>query len=152
MAWIAFAIALLAGAANPFQSGTNAELNRRLGQPAIAGLWGYLSGFVGLLLCAGLARQLAGAHWSRAAGAAAGVPWWAWMGGVLSIASTMAGVLFAQKLGSGVFTGLSLSASVVSSVLIDQLGWIGFRQHAASPARLVGCGLLVAGIWLVARF
>ncbi len=152
MAVFAILFALLAGAANPFQSGTNAELNKQLGQPALTGLWVYISGLLGVLAIALIVRQFSAANMSMAAAALPRVPWWAWLGGFLSIGSTMAGLLLAQRLGSGVFTGLSLTASLVTSVLLDQFGWIGFKQHTASPARLLGCGLLVGGVWLVSRF
>ena len=60
--------------------------------------------------------------------------------------------MFAQKLGSGMFTGLSLTASILVSILMDQMGWIGFKQHTDSPQRIV-CGLLmVGGVWLVSRY
>ena len=151
MLWIAIVIAIAAGVANPFQAGTNAELNKQMGHPALAGVWVYLSGLVGLLVIAAAMRQFAPAQLGRASAAAGQVPWWAWLGGLISIGSTMAGLLFAQRLGSGVFTSLSLTASLVTSVLLDQLGWIGFKQHSASPARLAGCALLIAGVWLVSR-
>jgi transporter family-2 protein len=73
-------------------------------------------------------------------------------GGLISIASTMAGLTLAQKFGSGLFTGLSITAAVVTSVVLDQFGLIGFRQHSTSPGRMLGCGLMIAGVWLVARF
>ena len=150
MLWISILIALAAGAANPFQTGTNAELSRQLGRPVLAGLWVYVSGLAGLLLIAGLLRQLP-AGMVRTGAAAGPVPWWAWLGGAISILSTMAGLLLAQKLGSAMFTGLSITASLLTSVLLDQFGWLGFRHHAASPARMLGCALLVAGVWLVSR-
>ena len=147
MTWIVILIALAAGAANPFQSGTNAELNKQLGTPLWAGAWVYLSGLLGLLLLQLFLRQhLPGAD------RAAQTHWWAWTGGLISIAATMAGLTLAQRLGSGLFTGLSLTASILVSVALDHFGLIGFKQHTASPARLAGCALLVAGVWLVARF
>ena len=78
--------------------------------------------------------------------------WWAWLGGLISIISTMVGLTIAQKMGSGLFTGCSLTASLITSVVLDQFGLVGFRQHTASPGRLAGCCFLTAGIWLVARF
>ena len=152
MSWIAVLVALVAGAANPFQSGANAELNKQLGQPILAGVWVYTSGLAGVLLLAAAARQLTGAALGRAGATVVHVPWWAWCGGLISIASTLAGAIFAQRLGSGVFTGLSLTASLITSVLLDQFGGIGFRQHTASPLRLLGCALLVGGVWLLSRF
>ncbi len=152
MAWIAVLIALLAGAANPLQTGASAELNKQIREPALAGVWVYLSGLMCMLLLAFLLRQLGPAHFHRAAAAAGHAPWWAWTGGLVSIASTLAGLVFAQRLGSGLFTALSVTASLGVSVLLDQFGFIGFKQHSASPARLAGCALLIGGVWLVARF
>ena len=147
MTWVVFLIALAAGASNPLQSGTNAQLNKQLGSPMWAGVIVYLSGLLFLLLIQMFVRQaLPGTEKALL------VSPWAWFGGIISIAATMAGLTLAQKLGSGLFTGLSLTAATISSVLIDQFGWIGFKQHTASPGRLAGCALLIAGIWLVARF
>ena len=139
-------IALLAGAANPFQSATNAELNRQLQQPVWAGVAVYAIGLLGMVLVQAILRQPVPSSGVQH------VSWWAWTGGIISIASTMAGLMLAQKLGSGLFTGLSLTASVLASVLLDQFGLLGLKQHTASPGRLAGCALLVVGIWLVAKF
>lgn len=147
MLWIVYLVALGAGAANPFQSGTNAQLNKQLGAPLWAGLVVYATGLAGLLLVQLFLRQSL-PHSDRLAS----VNWWAWLGGLISIASTMAGLMLAQKLGSGVFTGLSITAALSTSIILDQFGWIGFRQHTASPGRLLGCGLMVVGVWLIARF
>ncbi len=152
MLWIAILAALIAGAANPFQSGTNAELNKQIGEPALAGVWVYLSGLLVLLLAALVFRQFSAPHLGRVAAGLPQVHWWAWLGGAISIASTLAGLMFAQRLGAGLFTGLSITASLIVSVLLDQFELIGFKQHTASPARLAGCALLVAGVWLVSRF
>ena len=82
----------------------------------------------------------------------ASAPWWAWIGGALSIVTTLAALMFAQKLGSGMFTGLSLTASILVSIVLDQMGWIGFKQHTASPLRILGGLLMVGGVWLVSRY
>ena len=79
-------------------------------------------------------------------------PWWAWAGGLLSIGATLAGAAFAQRLGSGIFTGLSLTAAVATSIVLDNYGWMGFKVHHASWPRLLGCGFMVLGLWLTAKF
>ncbi len=147
MLWLLYLVVIAAGAANPFQSGTNAELNKQLREPLWAGVFVYASGLAGLLLLQWIFGKPV-----PSATRLAGISWWAWMGGLISIGSTMAGLTLAQKLGSGVFTGLSITAAIITSVAIDQFGLIGFRQHSLSPARMVGCGLLIAGVWLVAWF
>jgi uncharacterized membrane protein YdcZ (DUF606 family) len=37
-------------------------------------------------------------------------------------------------------------------VLVDQFGWLKFPQHEASPLRLLGVALLIAGALLVRLF
>lgn len=146
MTFFAVLIAVLAGAANPFQSGTNAELNKQLGQPVWAAITVYATGLAGIALCELVLRQRvpAGAR-------VASVPVWAWMGGVISILPTIAGLTLAQKLGAGVFTALTVTVSLATSVALDHYGLIGFRQHAASPARLTGCAVMIAGVWMITR-
>lgn len=60
--------------------------------------------------------------------------------------------MLARKLGSAVFTSLSLIAALSASVLLDHLGWVGFETHPANAWRLVGCGLMIGGILLIAKF
>ena len=146
MSFLLFLAALVAGTANPFQSGLNAELNKRLASPLWTTVFVYLSGLLGILLVQLLLR------YPLPFAKAPQVPWWAWLGGVISIISTIVGLTIAQKLGSGVFTGASLTASLVTAVVLDHFGLIGFKQHPASPARVAGCGLMIVGLWLISRF
>lgn len=146
MTFFAILIAVLAGAANPFQSGTNAELNKQLGTPLWAAVVVYVTGLAGVLLCELLFRQRI-----PAAARVASAPTWVWFGGLISILPTIAGLTLAQKLGAGVFTGITVTVSLATSVVLDHFGLIGFRQHAASPARLAGCAVMVAGLWMITR-
>jgi len=56
------------------------------------------------------------------------------------------------SLGSALFTGLTVTAALLASVLLDHMGWIGFKEHPASLLRLCGTALMVAGLVLVALF
>jgi len=145
--WLIYLLSAAAGMANPAQSGANAELKKTLNHPVWATVVVYISGLAGMLLIQVFVRD----GWPSRANFLA-TPWWAWTGGLLSIASTMAGLVFAQRLGSGVFTGISVTAALASSIMIDNFGWIGFRQHPASVMRVIGCSLMIAGLWLVAKF
>ncbi len=147
MNWLIYLAAIAAGAANPGQAGTNAELRKSIGQPVFAALWVYLSGLIGVLLVQVIVREA----WPGAQKFAA-APWWAWMGGFISIASTVAGLMLAQRLGSGVFTGISITASLAISIILDHFGWIGFKVHPASWPRVLGCLLMIFGLWLVSKF
>ena len=146
MNWIFYLLAAAAGAANPAQAGANAELKKVLQDALPATMFVYLSGLIGVVVIWLLVRQpIPGSD------KLATVPWWAWMGGLLSIGATLAGAVFAQKMGSGVFTGITLTASLTMSVVLDNFGWMGFKEHPANAGRLAGLGLMIAGLWLVAK-
>src|ERR1700712_4432644 len=110
MTLFAILIAVVAGAANPFQSGTNAQLNKQLGQPLWAAIIVYVTGLIGVLV-----GELFSPQRIPAAPRIGSVPMWAWMGGLISIVPTIAGLTLAQRLGAGVFTGLSVTASLATS-------------------------------------
>ena len=142
-----YLLAIGAGALNPAQSGANAELKKTTDQAAFAAAFVYLSGLCGVLIVQLIVRQ----PWPGA-DRFARTPWWAWLGGLLSIGATMAGLTFAQKMGAGVFTGLSLTASLATSIVLDHFGLIGFKVHPASWPRIGGCALMIAGLWIIAKF
>ena len=147
MSWISYLLAIGAGAANPAQAGANAALRKALGLAIFTAVAVYVSGLIGVLIIQLFVREAI-----PTATKLSQVPWWAWTGGLLSIASTMAGLTLAQRMGSGVFTGLSVTASLAMSIVLDNYGWIGFKVHPASWPRILGCGLMVTGLWLVAKF
>ena len=82
----------------------------------------------------------------------AAAPWWAWTGGLCGALYVTGTLFFAQKLGAGVFTGLTVTAGILASLVVDQFGWVGFPQHAAGPWRMAGGLLMVAGVALVSIF
>src|ERR1035438_2686419 len=147
MGWLFYLFVVAAGSFSAVQAGANAQLRKSLDQPLLAALCVYGSALVALLIMLPFTR-LAGFGQSRAAE----VPWWAWLGGLLSIVSTMAGLMLAEKMGSMFFTATTVTCSMVCSVLLDHFGWVGFEVHRANPWRLVGCGLLLAGLFLVSKF
>jgi transporter family-2 protein len=40
---------------------------------------------------------------------------------------------------------------MLSSVVLDHYGWVGFARHTATPARLVGAALVILGVRLIQR-
>ena len=146
MAWFAFLIAIISGAANPVQSAAHGQLNKQLDQPVWAGVGIYATGFLAMLTIQAFVREpLPLSHVGQ-------VSWWAWTGGVISILSTLAALTLVQKLGSSTFTAIGVTASLIVSVLLDQFGWLGMKQHPLTPTRIGGCVLLILGLWLVSRF
>ncbi len=143
-----YAFALVAGIANAFQAGTNSTLAKGLGQPFLAAL--LIVGISALgIAAAGLASgRLA---WP-AAGAFGAVPWWAWIGGLLSALLLMSQLFVAEAIGAGPFLGIIVVTGTVASLLIDNYGLVGFKVHGLNLWRVLGGALMSAGVLLVALF
>lgn len=146
MTFVLLIAVLAAGAATPLMSGSEAELNGKLVAPIWCAIVVYASCLLGLGLVQIFVRE------PLPIGKLSTVPWWAWIGGLLSLGGTLVALTIAQKMGAALFTGASITASLVVSLLLDNFGWVGFKQHAASPARLAGAALMIAGLWVVAKF
>ena len=86
------------------------------------------------------------------AASVAAMPWWAPLGGIVGAFAVVAGLLFVDRVGAGPFAAFTVSANVITSVVIDHFGWLHVPQHAITPARAAGAVLLVAGIALVTLF
>ncbi len=77
-------------------------------------------------------------------------PWWAWIGGLVGVGLLIAQLFVAQRVGAAPFLAILVTAGVVTSIALDHFGLVGFEVHAAGPMRLVGGGLMIAGVMLVA--
>ena len=136
--WHLYVFAAVAGMLNAVQSGANATLNKTLGQPFLAALI-----VLGVSATGNLAWPEPG-RWGQ-------VPWWGWVGGLLG-ASVLASQLWvAREIGAGPFMGIVVTAAVVASLVLDHFGLAGFEAHPAGLRRIVGAGLMVGGVVLIAR-
>ena len=140
-------VSFLGGMLNTVQSGSNATLAKTLSQPILAALVvTAVNGLVYLLIA-----PFVGLHLPKG-DAFAAVPWWAWLGGAFGGVYVLSSIFFAQKLGGGVFIGLTVTAGVMTSVLMGHYGLVGFKQHTASWPRIAGAPLMVGGLALVSFF
>lgn len=137
-------IALLAGAAVPFQAGSNAALGRLLGHP----LWATLVSLGVSVLMVIPALLVMRAPMPQLA-ALAQAPWWAWLGGVAGVAYITAALMLTPRLGAAGFIVCVIAGQVVSSLLIDQWGLMGLAQRPVNGLRLAGVGLIVLGMLVV---
>lgn len=63
-----------------------------------------------------------------------------------------AGLLLIQKLGAGPVNGVTITANILASLLIDHFGLLHMEQHSLNPYRIVGAILMIAGVALIAKF
>jgi len=144
--WTLYFLTIAAGLSNPAQGGANAQLYKTTGTALWTAFIVYSTGLLAIVGLLAINRVPLPEYRSLSQ-----VPWWAWGGGLLSVGSTLVGTAYAQKLGSGVFTGLLITASVLSSIAFDHFGLLGFELHAATPLRIAGGVLMTVGLWMVAK-
>jgi bacterial/archaeal transporter family-2 protein len=147
LSWLFVSVALLAGTLVTVQTGSNARLKEAFGEalPAVI-----VSSSLGIILLVAM-TLIARIPWPSLP-SIAGTPWWGWLGGALGAVYAVTMVLLARELGAATLTALAVTGQLVCSVMLDHFGWVGFNEHAAGIGRIVGCLLMVAGFFLIARF
>jgi len=82
----------------------------------------------------------------------AAMPWWAPLGGLIGAFAVVAGLLFVNRVGAGMYAGLTITANILMSLAIDKFGWFWLDIRPLSAGRIVGATLMVCGIVLISRF
>lgn len=139
-------LALLAGAMLSVQTGVNVQLRAAFGEPVAAALASFLVGTLGLGVLVLLSRvpvPIATA-WQRS-------EWWQWIGGLLGACYIVVAIVVAPRLGAATFIAVVVAGQMLSSLVLDHYGWVGFAEHPVSPLRLLGAALIVGGVVLVQR-
>ncbi|CDG38630.1 MULTISPECIES: DMT family transporter [Asaia] len=145
-AW-ALPLILIAGALQALGATMNGALAKSLVNPWLATSVSFLLVLflaIGLFAC--MPRPL------PSAGDLTGMPWWAPLGGITGAVAVFAGLLLIQKLGAGPVNGLTITANLVTSLLIDHFGLLRMEVHSLNPYRITGAALMIAGVALIARF
>ena len=138
------AIAVVAGAAVPFQAGSNAALGRALGHP----LWATLSSLAVSVLVVVPLMMLMRVP-APALGAAAQGPAWWWLGGVSGVAYITAALILTPKLGAASFIVSVIAGQMLASLLIDHYGLMGLAPKPAGGWRVAGIALILLGMVVV---
>jgi transporter family-2 protein len=146
--WYLYGFVLLAGVANAVQTGQNGALSKGLSQSLTAGLV-VVAGTASCILIVGL---LTGRLTWPTIDQASQMPWWAWFGGIMGGGIILAQFFIARQIGAATFLGLFVTAGVITSLLLDHFGWVGFDQHPAGLWRILGAVLMISGVALVGFF
>ena len=125
----------------------NGALSRALGKPVLAVAVSLL-GSLACIAAFGVAAVRLGDFDLAKAG---DVPWWAWPAGVCGAVFLLSQPIVLPRVGAATFTGLAVTAQVLMALTLDQLGALGLERHPASPMRLAGAALMIAGIAMISR-
>lgn len=144
MKWFFVALALLVGMFLPVQAGINTELKRFVQEPVWAAFISFAVGTVALLafgLVQGLPVQGLAASFQA--------PLWTWTGGFFGAFFVAASVVLTLHLGATTMSAFIIAGQLLASLALDHYGVLGYALHEASPMRLLGAALVLAGAVLV---
>ena len=139
-------LTVVAGVAIIVQQVLNANLRTAIGSAAWSGVVSYFVGLVSIAVFAVLLREPL-----PSAGTVAGSPWWAWSGGVFGAIFISLAILLIPQLGAATFIAVLVAGQMLASLIFDHYGWLGLEQRPIDVPRLIGVGLLVAGVVLIRR-
>ena len=139
-------LAFAAGISIIIQQALNANLRHALDSAA----WSeFASYFVGVICMAVLAVALRDPVPSAAV--ASRIPWWAWSGGLFGAIFIGLAIYLIPILGAATFISVLIAGQMLTSVAFDHFGWLGLEQRTVDLPRLIGAGLLIAGVILIRR-
>lgn len=142
---IAMLMGVLAGACSGIQGGINAQLTKYWAKNAV--LTSAFSFFVG-----------ASTLWLVALILGIPVPpltdkilWWHWTGGLLGAYYVFALVYLSPRLGASTVVALLLGGQIITAVILDHFGLVGFPIRSINGVRLFGVASLVTGVFLIRK-
>ena len=138
-------IAVVSGIMLAVQAPLNSELGRVVKSPVYGALLSFLMGLIVLVVYCVVNKNVQFGN----VRAALSIPWYYWAGGVLGAFYVAAVILLAPKLGVALTFGLSVAGQMIFGLLIDHYGWLGIPAHTVNWPRMLGVGLIIAGVALI---
>lgn len=77
--------------------------------------------------------------------------WWHWTGGFLGAYYVFALVYLSPKLGASNVVALILAGQILTAVILDHFGFVGFPVNLVTPTRLLGIVLLILGVIIIKK-
>jgi transporter family-2 protein len=137
-------LASLAGACIAVQAAANGSLRTNLGDPRYAAFFSICGTIVTAVVV-----MLAIRPPFPSAAAIRSAPWWNWIGGPLGAAIVLAGAALTPRLGAAAFIAAVVGGQLACSLVIDQFGLLDVPRQPLTAGRLLGVGLVFAGVMLV---
>ena len=138
---------IVGGFLQSFGAAMNGQLNKHLVNPWLASAVSF-----SLITFFFTAAFFIMPHPLPTAKSLAEMPWWAVIGGLVGAVQVYAGLTLVNKVGAGPFTGLTVTAALISSLVIDHFGWFRMEHHPLNVWRILGGILLVGGVSLISKF
>lgn len=127
------------------QAGVNAQLRTAMATPVHAA---FVSFVIGTVILGVMAWHNDRTFFTQPL---AGIPWWAWLGGALGAFNIALSIYLAPKLGALVLAATIVVGQMLTSLVYDQYGLLGYPKAEINWTRVAGACLLIAGLVLVSR-
>ena len=138
-------LVFVAGVMIALQAPTNAMLANAGGSAVLAALISFAVGTVALFIAwLGTANRPATA-------AFAGLPWYAWIGGLYGALFVAVAAYAAPRIGLASLITIGIAGQIAMALWLDNLGALGLPREPINPGRLLGAALVIGGVVLVRR-
>jgi transporter family-2 protein len=77
------------------------------------------------------------------------IPWYAGLGGLLGATAVYSMLTLTQRMGAGLFNGALVTATILTSLVLDHFGFLGLEKTPLTLTRAGGGVLLLAGLYLL---
>ena len=142
-----YILALLAGLAVAIQTGANAQLRLIVNSPIITACISFMVGTTVLLIYVLITSRQQIPELT----VLSQISWWKWIGGLMGVIYITTVVIVAPKIGAANTLGFIVAGQLISAVLFDHFGWIGFAIRPVSIWRIAGVIFLILGVYLLRK-
>lgn len=138
-------IGLAAGCLLGAQPSVNGQLGLNVAHPLQASLISFATGF-GILL---VLSVVTGTFPPRMTAPVSQLPWWIWFGGAIGVIMVTTSLILVPKVGSLPWFAAVMTGQIIAAITLDHFGWLGNPKAIASPLRLLGGALMIAGVMVI---
>ena len=143
--WLLFLMAFFSGACMPLQAGINGLLAKEVSSTLTAATLSFIVGTFTLLAVMLYQRDTLNLSDLK------GLSWWHLTGGLMGAFFVFTAAFVAPRIGALLFMVLVLAGQLAGAMLLDQQGWVGFREAPISLSKIAGLACILAGVWLIRR-
>lgn len=139
-------LVVLAGVGIPIQVAMNNKLREAVQSPPAAVALAFLIGSLAMAVLAA-SKLMGSAQWDQLGSA----PWWAWGGGLFSVAAVIISVIALPQAGAGAVVAGTVFGQLSAAMALDHFGWLGMDKSPINASKIGGALLLFAGALLMQR-
>jgi bacterial/archaeal transporter family-2 protein len=138
-------LVFIAGALVSLQAPTNAILAKAGNSAILAALISFCVGTIALLIAWLASPNRPGTE------AFAGLPWYAWLGGLYGAVFVAVAAYAAPKIGVASLITIGIAGQIAMALWLDHVGAMGLTREPIGLGRIIGALMVVAGVVLVRR-